>query len=68
MNKQNCDKKRVEEEKKGFGIHRLVYISVIALLAFINLSFTPEFIWFVFPLVGWGIGLAVHYINIRNLT
>jgi len=57
-----------EKEKKGFFIHRLVYFCVIPMLALINLTFSPEFIWFVFPLVGWGMGLAIHYINLRNFA
>jgi hypothetical protein len=51
-----------KEERKGFAIHRLVYICVNVVLITINLLFVREFIWFVFPLVGWGIGLTMHYI------
>ena len=61
-------KMRVEDEKQGFKIHRLVYLCVIGLLIIINLTFSPGFIWFVFPLIGWGIGLMVHYMNIRRLS
>ena len=68
QNEQSSNKIRVEEERKGFRIHRLVYICIIGLLMFINLTFTPEFIWFVFPLVGWGMGLMIHYINIRKMV
>ena len=67
-NEQNYDKISVEKEKKGFRIHRLVFACVIPLLALINLTFSPEFIWFIFPLIGWGMGLAIHYINIRSLV
>jgi len=56
----------VEEEKKGFRIHRTVYLCVISLLAFVNLQLTPELIWFVFPLTGWGIGLTIHYLAMRH--
>ncbi|PKM81976.1 MAG: hypothetical protein CVU89_06450 [Firmicutes bacterium HGW-Firmicutes-14] len=60
------NKTRMEEERKGFRIHRLVYLCVIGLLITINLTFSRQFIWFVFPMIGWGIGLAVHYMNIKN--
>jgi hypothetical protein len=34
----------------------------------VNLIFVREFLWFPFPLVGWGIGLSMHYIfGIRRL-
>ena len=65
---KECCKTNLEEEKRGFRIHRTVYSCVIPLLAVINLTFSPEFIWFVFPLVGWGLGLTLHYFNIRNLA
>ncbi len=55
------DKKK-EEKRKGFKIHRNIYFSVIGLLAVINTILVPEFIWFVFPLVGWGAGLTLHYV------
>jgi len=68
QNKFENHQMKVEDEKRGFRIHRTVYLCVISLLAFINLTFVPGFIWFVFPLIGWGIGLSVHYLNIRNLS
>ena len=66
-NEQCCDKVGVEEQKKGFRIHRLVFTCVITLLVLVNLTFSPEFIWSIFPLFGWGMGLAIHYINVRTL-
>lgn len=62
QNKKESSKMTREEKKKGFRIHRNVYCSVIGLLAVINLVFVPEFTWFVFPLIGWGAGLTLHYI------
>jgi low temperature requirement protein LtrA len=49
------------EARKGFKIHLAAYIAVNSFLATANLLFVPETIFFVFPLVGWGIGLTVHY-------
>lgn len=55
------------QEKQGFRIHRLVYLCVIPLLVIINLTFVPEFLWFLFPTIGWGIGLTLHYlIGVKN--
>lgn len=55
-------KLRVDQDKKGFIIINLsAYIIVNSLLITINLSFVPEFTWFIFPLIGWGIGLTMHY-------
>jgi hypothetical protein len=52
-------KKRVEE-LKGFYAHLIVYVVVNGVLVLINLWTSPVFLWFLFPLVGWGIGLFFH--------
>jgi len=57
---------RMKEEQNGFKIHRTIYTCIIGLLIVINLTVTPKFIWFVFPMLGWGMGLTVHYINMRS--
>lgn len=46
--------------KKAFFIHLLVYIAVMLLLIVINRSFSSSSIWFIYPLLGWGIGVAIH--------
>jgi hypothetical protein len=50
-----------QEEIKGFKIHALVTVFVLVLLITVNLIVVPEFLWFLFPLFGMSIGLAVHY-------
>jgi hypothetical protein len=52
-------KKRVEE-LKGFYAHLVIFVAVNALLVLINLWTSPGFLWFLIPLVGWGIGLFFH--------
>lgn len=54
-------KKRVEE-LKSFYIHLTVYISVNIALIIINILTNPDYLWFIYPLLGWGIGLTVHSI------
>ena len=61
MSTETMQQKDVKEEMKGFQIHRTVYLCVSTLLAIINLSVTPEFLWFLFPLTGMGLGLSLHY-------
>lgn len=59
---------RCREEKRGFRIHLLVYLCVIPVLTVVNLVFVPQFLWFFFPLVGWGFGLTMHYVfGVRRL-
>ena len=49
------------EVKLGFYVHLAVYSGVNVLLFFIW-WFRGGFPWFVFPLLGWGVGLAAHYL------
>ena len=56
-------KKRVEA-KLGFYIHLAVYIAVNILLVIINVSTTPQFLWFKWPLIGWGIGVFFHALGV----
>ena len=44
----------------GFSIHATVYGVVNAGLLLLNLLTSPGYLWFLWPLVGWGIGLAAH--------
>jgi 2TM domain len=52
----------VEEARRGFVIHAAVYVVVNLILVVWNVAFVPEYYWFPFPLVGWGIGLTMHYV------
>jgi len=56
-------KKRVEA-KMGFYIHLAVYVGVNVLLIVINLATSPQYVWFKWPLLGWGIGLFFHGMSI----
>ena len=51
-----------EEEKIGFSVHLVVYVLVNAMLIAINFIYSPEDIWFFYPLFGWGIGISIHYL------
>jgi hypothetical protein len=51
----------IRREKKAFTIHAIAYAIGNSVLIAINLLFVPQVLWFVFPLVGWGSGLAIHY-------
>jgi len=46
------------EEIKGFYSSLIAYCIVIPILIFINLKYVPQFHWFWFPIMGWGIGLT----------
>ena len=48
------------EEIKAFYWHLLSYCLVIPFLIFINLMTSPVYQWFLWPMLGWGIGLLAH--------
>ena len=51
--------KRVEE-LKGFYSNLISYVIVIPFLAFINYYTSPDYLWFIWPMLGWGFGLSMH--------
>ena len=54
------------QELKGFYSHLSSYIVVMAIIIYINLTYTPEVLWFFWTLFGWGIGLFFHAMRVFN--
>ena len=50
--------------KVEFRIYIINYFVINTILAVINLTLTPEYIWFKWPLLGWGIGIILHALNV----
>jgi hypothetical protein len=57
--------KRVEEIK-GFYGNLTAYIVVNVALMIINLATSPEYLWFFWPMLGWGIGVVFHGMKVFN--
>ena len=55
----NKAQKRVEEIK-GFYGNLTSYVCVNMGLFALNLVTSPNHLWFFWPLLGWGIGVAIH--------
>jgi len=57
--------KKTAENKVDFYTHFAIYIAVNIFLIAIwaATSGMDSFPWFVFPLFGWGIGIAAHFIE-----
>ena len=56
-------RKRVEGKKEFYG-HLAAYVAVNLLLIIIWAATGAGFPWFVFPLVGWGIAVPLHYLSV----
>lgn len=52
-------KKKVEA-KIAFYLHLAVYLVVNLLLIIINLATSTSYLWFKWPLLGWGIAIGFH--------
>jgi hypothetical protein len=48
------------DARRGFWSHAAVYVIVNTGLAALNLMTTPHYPWVLWPVFGWGIGLASH--------
>jgi hypothetical protein len=49
-----------DQDIRGVAVHLFVYLAVNAFLIVVNLTTSPETLWSIWPLLGWGLGLAAH--------
>jgi len=67
-------KNRDEEEAidyvknlKGFHMNWMAYLVVISGLFILNITVTPEYLWVVWPALGWGIGIVLRAVKLFSL-
>lgn len=53
---------------KAFYSHATIYVVVMIGLAILNLVIKPGNLWFIWPALGWGIGLAAHGISVFEVV
>lgn len=58
---------RVAELKSFYG-HLAAYCIVISALTIINLLTAPDHLWFYWPMLGWGIGIASHALKTFGIS
>ncbi|MGA8436112.1 MAG: 2TM domain-containing protein [Methyloceanibacter sp.] len=51
---------RQDPAMRAFIIHLGIFVLVVGVLVAINLYRSPDHIWFIWVLAGWGIGVAAH--------
>ena len=61
----NKAKKKVEEIK-GFYSHLTSYIVVMTGITILNLLTSPLHYWFIYPAIGWGLGITAHGMSVFN--
>jgi uncharacterized membrane protein YhaH (DUF805 family) len=52
-----------EQRRKSFFMHLAIYILVNTVSSVINFIFTPKFLWVIFPIIFWGIGIIWNFIS-----
>ena len=50
--------------RRGLYWHTSSYIIINALLVWINLSYSPEYFWAKWPIIGWGIAIIFHVLEV----
>ena len=67
MNEQRTKYQKAKEKVaalKDFYVHLSVYVIVNLGLFLINMIVSPDGLWFLWPLMGWGVGLAIHALSV----
>ena len=49
---------------KDFYIHLTAYVVVNLILFSINMIVSPDVQWFIWPLMGWGVAVALHALSV----
>ncbi len=55
---------RAAKARGGLAAHLFTFLAVNAGLAYINLTTSSAFHWFLIPLLGWGIGIVSHLVGV----
>ena len=59
---------RSADMKLGFRSHLFAYVLVNAGLVAVNLVTSPGYFWAIWPIFGWGLGVAAHGMAVYQLT
>ncbi len=59
LEKQKTSQKRAKRRNAFVRFHLIPYLAVSIFLVLLNLSVTPRYFWSVYPILGWGLGVAI---------
>jgi hypothetical protein len=60
--------KKQVDDIRGFYANLVSYVLVNLFLMYINLRYSPEYLWFLWPAGSWGIGLLFHGMKVFNYS
>ena len=52
------------QAKRGFWVHFAIYLAVNAALVLIWAVTSGSYFWPIWPMLGWGIGVAAHAVSV----
>ncbi len=58
--------RRVKDLKEFYG-NLTSYVIIIPFLAILNIITAPGYLWFLWPALGWGVGIAFHAISVFGI-
>ena len=61
------DEQTPAQRLRVFVVHLGLYFGVMILLAPANFYFSPNNLWVIFPMIGWGSVLALHVAYVMGL-
>jgi fatty acid desaturase len=66
IRRRQREQRHARGKKTGLRIHTMIYIAVQLLLVSVWAVAGAGYPWFLYPLLGWGIGLVAHYAAVRD--
>ncbi len=60
MDAQDQAAESARRRLRGFLFHLIGYFAAMLMIVPVNLILSPDTLWFVLPMVGWGSVLAIH--------
>lgn len=54
--------------KREFYFHLATYIIVMTFLVVVNLTTSPVYFWAKWPMMGWGLAVVLHALNVFVFT
>ena len=58
----------IKRHRREFFNHLTAYCIINGFLFMVNIVTTPRTLWVIWPLMGWGIGLAFHFMATFNVS
>lgn len=56
-------KKRIKERRDFFS-HLMIFVLINSFLIILNFNVSPDYKWFIWPLLIWTIGITIHFFKI----